>query len=172
MRLSRLLVGTVLAGALACPAPLRAADQDKPQGRTRVRLGGIYVGAGYSRYSGYYPYGFGYPYWRYWGPYWSPFWDYYVPMYYPFHPGFYNGFARGPNMGEVKLKAQPRDASVYIDGAYAGVAADLKTIWLEPGAYNLEVKADSRQFARRIYVLSGKTLRIDAGLASEKEKTP
>ena len=36
-----------------------------------------------------------------------------------------------------------------------------KNLWLEPGAYTLEVKpADRKPFEQRIYVLSGKTLEI------------
>jgi hypothetical protein len=40
-------------------------------------------------------------------------------------------------------------------------------MWLDSGAYNLEVKSDGRSFAKRIYVLTGKTLKIDAELASQ-----
>jgi hypothetical protein len=55
-----------------------------------------------------------------------------------------------------------------LDGAYAGKAGDLKSMWLDPGAYQFEVRQDSRTaFSRKIYVLSGKTLRIDV-----KEATP
>jgi hypothetical protein len=68
-------------------------------------------------------------------------------------------------MGEVKLTSSDQDASVYIDGAYAGPANKLKTLWLDPGAYNLELRDSSGQrFERRIYVLTGKTLQIRAQL--------
>ena len=67
--------------------------------------------------------------------------------------------------GELQLKADPKDAEVYIDGAYAGKAQHLKNIWLEPGAYNLLFSAPGREsFQRRVYVLSGKTLNISAKL--------
>ena len=66
-------------------------------------------------------------------------------MYDPFwssaylHPGLYRGFAyAGPNMGQIKLDA-PKDASVYLDGAFAGTVQKLKSIWLEPGIYELQV---------------------------------
>jgi hypothetical protein len=52
-------------------------------------------------------------------------------------------------------------AQVLLDGALAGEARDLKSIWLEPGAYNLTVRAQARTpFEMRVYVLSGKTLKI------------
>ncbi len=38
-------------------------------------------------------------------------------------------------MGEVKLNTNLKDAEVYIDSAYAGKAGDLKSLWIEPGAY-------------------------------------
>lgn len=143
--------------------PAKTSDSE-PARKTRVRLGNIIVGAGYSRYSGpgwhYYP-GYWSPYyWGAWSPYW---WPYYYDWYAPgFHPGYWNGFSRGPNLGEVRLRAQPA-AGVYIDGAYAGVAKDLKSMWLEPGAYDLEVRDDgAARFKKRIYVLSGKSLRLDA----------
>lgn len=81
------------------------------------------------------------------------------------HPGFYNGFARQPNMGEVKIKLKENDADVFLDSAYAGTIAKLRTIWLEPGAYNLELRSGERMFKRRIYVLSGKTIELRPELA-------
>ena len=167
---------------LACFTPLIAADEDQSKTKTRddassvqyshpsrFRLGGISVGASYSHFSGpfygpYYcgPYGYRPLFWNSFGPYCSPFFDLYA--YSPIgYPGYYPGFARGPNMGEVKLHADDKKAEVFVNGAYAGVAEDLKSMWLEPGAYDLEVRVANRApFNRRVYVLSGKTLKIDA----------
>lgn len=137
-----------------------AADSVQVATTRRVKLGGIVVSAGYTHFSGpYYPYYYGYPY-----AYYSPFydWAWYNPF---FHPGFYDGFSRGPGKGEIRLRTNLDKAEVYLDGAYAGLAADLKTIWLAPGAYNLELKAPQRTpYARRIYILTGKILKIDAPL--------
>ncbi len=156
--------------ALAFSAALAAADDTgkvEVKRHPKVRLAGVTVGAGYSRFSGYYPYWydpFFYPAW--YGPgYW--------PMFYPgfFHPGFYNGFSRGPHMGEVRLDTVVKSAEVYLDGAYAGTAGERRSMWLDSGVYELEVKAASRQpFQRKIYVLTGKTLKITAPLASEERK--
>ena len=68
----------------------------------------------------------------------------------------------------MKLAADPNQAEVYIDGAYAGTADRLKTIWLEPGAYDLSVSHAGREsFHQRIYVLTGKSLKITAKLAPQ-----
>jgi hypothetical protein len=139
-----------------------SSTDDKDQGgsdqhKVHLRLGTIALGAGYSHFSGpaYYPYGYplGWEFsglWFPWGP--DPF----------FAPGY---FVYGSSKGEVKLAAEPRTAEVYLDRAYAGTADHLKNIWLEPGAYDLSLAASGRQdFHQRIYVLSGKSLKITAKL--------
>ncbi len=144
----------------------------------RFRLGGFSFNAGYTRYPDYYPYYSYYPYYpnsfyRSW---------FYEPFYYPaihgwgwqsslmYHPGWYTGFSWQDGMGEIKLRSSIKDADVFIDDALAGKAKDLKTLWLEPGVYNLKVQADQYEpFTIRLYVLSGKTLKIDANLAPQKE---
>ncbi|MDZ4800274.1 MAG: hypothetical protein SGI92_19115 [Bryobacteraceae bacterium] len=118
----------------------------------RVRVGGVSGNFGYMRGGpGYWgsPYGYGF---------YDPFW-YYGSF---AHPGYFGSFAQGPGMGEVKLIGAPKDAMVYVDNAYAGEVRKLKTMWLEPGVYNLEVRDGDRKFTRRIYVLSGKTLDLKA----------
>jgi hypothetical protein len=134
--------------------------------KLRLRFGGFSVGAGYGHFSGpiYYPYAYPYaPFGLYpgdwvgasfWYPGWSP---------YPFYgPG---SFAFNNGRGEVRLTADPRVAEVYIDGGYAGTADKLKSLWLDPGAYDLTVSAAGRvPFHQRLYVLSGKSLKITANL--------
>ena len=157
----------ITAAAFLSPA-LAAEDNDKP--RRRVRLGGVVIGAGYSHWSGAPAFPF-YPRWGFYPGVWAPgYWGLYSPWYDPFymtwlHPGFYNGFARQPNMGKVKIKLNEMDADVFLDSAYAGTIAKLRTIWLEPGAYNLELRSGERMFKRRIYVLSGKTIELRPELA-------
>jgi hypothetical protein len=128
----------------------------------------IALGAGYSHFSrpAYYPYDpylfspFGWEASALWYPYWGP---------YPFLPPGY--FAYGSAKGEVRLAAEPKTAEVYLDHAYAGTADHLKSIWLEPGAYDLSVAANGREdFHQRIYVLSGKSLKITARLAASGPK--
>jgi hypothetical protein len=146
----------LLAGILTVPTAW-ASDDDS---RTRVRLGGVVAGFNYSSGPGWYgPWGYGPGFYRpYWGMY-DPFW---TSSY--LHPGLYRGFASGPNMGQIKLDA-PKEASVYLDGAFAGTVQKLKSIWLEPGIYELQVaNPGGGEFKKKVYVLSGKTLNIRAEL--------
>jgi PEGA domain len=132
--------------------------------KTRVHLGGVTIGAGYTHYGApYYYWPYAYPY--YWGMAGPYMWPYSDNWSLPYPPG---SFAQGYGRGEVKLDSSAKSAEVYIDGAYAGVAQDLKSIWLDPGAYNLELKAEGYQsYTKRIYVLSGKSLTVVARLSPE-----
>lgn len=145
----------------------------QPQHRIHVRLGTVSFGLGYSHFHGpyYYPYGaFGfYPY-RATYPsfptfFCDPFWCAAT-----FLNTVYSGsLAYAENKGEVRLTTDPKTAQVYIDGAYAGTADHLKTMWLDSGAYDLSVSATGRTaFHQRIYILSGKSLKILARLEPAK----
>ena len=126
----------------------------------RIHLRGVSVGVGYSHfsrpyypsfyppyYSGYYP-GF-WPGYYGWDPFWSPYGS----------PLAYN--VRSDDKGEVHLKDASPQSEVYIDGAYAGLVKDLRTLWLAPGAYNVEVRTPNREpVQKKIYVLTGKTLNV------------
>ena len=113
-----------------------------------VRLGSVSVDVGYGYYSGpvwpgYYPPLF-------YGPWFDPF---FVPPVY---------FSPQPDKGRVTLQSRYKDADVYLDGAYAGTTTTLKKFWLAPGVYELEVRLkDQVPVKKRIYVLSGKTLKIN-----------
>lgn len=164
--------GTPAKGADANRADTETNDLPVEKSKVHWRLGTISVGAGYS--SGpYYPYGY-YPFspygyypgdWVYSSfayPLWGP---------YPFYPA--GSFAYNGGRGEIRLIAEPKQAEVYIDGAYAGTADRLKNMWLDPGAYDLTVSSKDREsFHQRIYILSGKSLKITAKLGSDlgKEK--
>jgi hypothetical protein len=72
------------------------------------------------------------------------------------------GLSYRPGLGQIKLSTDVREAEVFLDGSYAGIAKDLKSIWLRPGSYDLEVRPPGRaSFYKRVYVLSGKTLKVD-----------
>lgn len=145
----------------------KTSDSDQDH-KVHVRLGGVSIGAGYISSPfffspfwpyGFYPYSFGY----------SPF--FYDAFYSPFYWPYAGGFAYTPDKGQVKLKVNLKNAEVSLDGAYAGTADHLKNMWLDSGAYNLSVSAPGREpFQQRIYVLSGKTLKIEAKLVPQKEK--
>jgi hypothetical protein len=118
-----------------------------------VWLGTISVGAGYGYYSG--------PYWPgYWAGYYPPpfFGGWYDPWFGPYAPAY---FAPQIDKGQVNLQTSDKNAEVYLDGAYAGQASKLKNFWLAPGVYQLEVRATGQSpQEKRIYVLTGKTLKI------------
>jgi hypothetical protein len=103
------------------------------------------------------------------GVYYSPYcgfgpclWDPWVdPLFWPLAPWPYAGYSTAPNSGKVQLQNAVRGAQVYINRGYAGEADKLKTLELQPGVYELEVRSALSNFQRRIYVLSGKTLKID-----------
>jgi hypothetical protein len=158
-------VGLLLLGSLTA-ATGTIARADSGSGKPHIRFGGFTVGAGYSYVGG--PF-WGYPYWGYntWA--YAP-WALYAPAYYSypgFAPGFYTGFAYAPGFGEIKLKSIPKSATVFIDGAYAGNAAKLKSMWLKPGIYQLRVEDNGQARGRKVYVLSGKSLSVSQ---SELEK--
>jgi hypothetical protein len=139
-------------------------EKESVDHKTRVHLGGIGVSGGYSHFSGYPAYApYGPYYYPFGGLYASMFWDPFWGAYPPFYPAGY--FGAGQGKGEVRLSVDPKNAAVYVDGGYAGTADHLKNIWLEPGAYELRVSAPDRaEFEQRIYVLSGKSVKIDAKL--------
>jgi hypothetical protein len=144
------------------------AEDDSSSGRDHslhlhLRLGLISLGAAYSSFSGpaCYPYDpFFYPL----GCESAAFWFPRLGSYPFFAPGY---FAYGSDRGEVKLAAEPKDAEVYLDRAYAGTADHLRSMWLDPGAYDLSLVANGgKVFHQRIYVLSGKSLKITAKLVT------
>ena len=88
-------------------------------------------------------------------------WGWYAPYYGPYGYGPYVY----PNAGEVKLDTKEKDAEVFINGAYAGTAGKLKSMWMRPGSYELEIRARGRDpYAERIYVVAGKTLHVHPNL--------
>jgi len=152
----------------ATPTPAQPShsnnDQAKPakgditSQRYHLRFGNVSMSAGYISGPIWYPYS-PYGYYPYYGAVFDPFWAPFSPYYYP------ASFAYGVDKGQIELKANPKDAAVYIDGAYAGTVQRLKNIWLDPGAYDLSIRANGREpFQQRVYVLTGKTLNITAKL--------
>jgi len=140
--------------------------------KTHLRLGGIAVSAAYAHFwPGIYPYGF--PYGPFYSPispplWWDPFWGF-SPVVYP--AGY---FSPADGKGKVSLNDAPKNASVYLNGGYAGTVEHLKSFWLDPGVYDLVLSSpDGRRYQQRVYVLTGKTLKIGAKLVkpiTEEEK--
>lgn len=148
----------------AAVTPSKQNDEQSSGRGTHLRLGGITVSAGYAHFwPGIYPYGF--PYGPFYSPisaalWWDPFWGFF-PAGYPI--GY---FSPGDGKGEVRLSDAPKTASVYVNGGYAGTVEHLKSFWLDPGVYDLVLSTpDGREYQQRVYVLTGKTLKIEAKLA-------
>ena len=147
-------------------------DKDEsPRHKSHIHLGTIGFGVGYTRFpAGFFPYyGYG-PYAYGFGPFYTPLaYGYYDPFYGPYYSGMFPGsLGYGADKGEVKLSATGKGAQVYLNGAFAGPADKLKSMWLEPGAYDLAVSSPGqRKFEQRIYVISGKTLKIRAQLNAQ-----
>ena len=99
-----------------------------------------------------------YPAWG-WG--WGPSW--YGPAYWG--PGYYYAPRYAPYMGKVKIHTPDKEASVYVDGGYAGPVAKMKKFSLRPGTHELALKGPggATVFDRRIEVLQGKTTEVYAG---------
>jgi len=97
----------------------------------------------------------------YFGPgYYGP--AYYGPAWYgPLWVGSYGG-QRGPAVGSVKFETKMKDASVYVDGGYAGTVGELKTFHLRPGSHDLELRdRDGNSiFQDRVNVVEGKTIKL------------
>ena len=86
------------------------------------------------------------------GPYWydGPYWGY--------------GYSMPAGMGNVKIQTQIKDGEVFVDGAYAGTTGKTKDMQLKSGAHDIEIRAAGHPtYAVRVYVLSGKTLKISPG---------
>lgn len=139
---------------------VKPATDEHSSHRYHLRLGTVALNVGYISGPLWYPYA-PYGYYPYYGGVFDPFWAPFSPYYYP------ASFPYGVDKGQIELKADPKDAAVYIDGAYAGTVQHLKNIWLDPGAYDISLSASGREpFHQRVYVLTGKTLNINARLAA------
>ena len=88
----------------------------------------------------------------------APFWGaYWGPAYGPYYAF--------PNSGEVKLDTKVKDAQVFINGSYAGLTKDNKTMHLRPGSYNIEIREGGQaRFTQQVYVAAGKTLHLQPEL--------
>jgi hypothetical protein len=106
---------------------------------------GLSIGFGF--YGGYGYYGYGYPY--YYGyPYAYPYVYAYPGYGYAYPPPGYNVSAGAVAYGGLKIQGAPRDAQVFIDGYYAGIADDfdgaLQHLNLQAGPHKVEIHTQDR----------------------------
>jgi len=96
-----------------------------------------------------------------------------VAPYYGFGPGWYGYYGYGPawgpsyvmpyaQTGEVKLITHMKEARVYVDGGYAGLAGKLKHFDLSPGNHNIELRDTTGRnlFHEQVNVIRGRTAEI------------
>jgi hypothetical protein len=94
---------------------------------------------------GFYPWGYAYGgglgiYDGFYGGYYGAYdpWYGFSPVYAPYT-------STSDESGAIRLKVKPSDASVYVDGYYAGVVDDFdgafQRLHLEPGPHRLEIRA-------------------------------
>ena len=97
----------------------------------------IVAGGGYG---GYYPWGYG-------GLGFGGYYGYSDPWYEPYDPyqPVYSGGGYGYD-GALRVKVKPRDASVYVDGYFAGRVDDFDGVFqrlkIEAGPHHVEVRLD------------------------------
>jgi hypothetical protein len=137
IRFSQTIIFAALAASLILPASASA------RGRFGVGLG--FYG-GYGGYYGgpFYPYGY--------GPYGYP---------YGYAGSGPYGYSAGRPLGELHIKSPDGKAQIYINGALAGRAHDLKTLYLAPGTYNIEQRIGSDVQKQHVYVLANRSLKIE-----------
>ncbi len=97
---------------------------------------------------------------RFWGPYYSPFWGPYYPSY-SVHP-----YVRVPLTADVRVEAVPKQAEVFVDGYYAGVASDFdgafKRLHTTPGGHAITLFLPGyRTVTQSIYVRPDSTFKMD-----------
>jgi hypothetical protein len=118
--------------------PLLASAQGRDQRFARP-------GARVEAVPGFYPN----PYWGYnWG--WGePFWGY--GPYYPLD-----------TTGKIKIKDENKYDQVYVNGAFAGRVEKLKSMYLDPGSYDIRIHRNGKELlSRNVYVIVGKTVEIN-----------
>ncbi len=97
------------------------------------------------------------------GPGWG--WGWYGPAWYG--PGWYawwgpGYYYSGPAAGKVKIVANDKDASVYVDGGYVGPVAKAKNLPLQPGIHDVELRDPSGNtfYHESVQVIPGRTIEI------------
>jgi hypothetical protein len=92
--------------------------------------------------------------WAYGGLY-GPYWNNYYWGSYPYWGDW------APYAGKVELETKVKTASVFINGSYAGTSKKMKTMYLSPGTYCIELRASGMpHFAEKVYVVAGKTVHL------------
>lgn len=98
----------------------------------------------------------------YYGPVWYPgFYGGYNPWYGPWYGPAYRP---GPETGNVKIDAEHKGDSIYVDGGFAGRTGELKKFPLRAGNHTIELRdlEGHTFYQEQVHVIAGKTLKIRA----------
>jgi len=86
------------------------------------------------------------------------------PAFYPYYYSYWGQpyYFAARNEGDVKINTHLKDASVYVDGGFAGITGKLKEFSLQPGNHDIQVRdsAGNTLFQNKVQVIVGKTLEI------------
>jgi PEGA domain len=100
------------------------------------------------------------------GPYYSPFWGFYgqYPVG-PYGPYPYYGPVFYDNTGSARLQVSPRNAQVYVDGYFVGVADDFdgtfQRLHVEAGEHELQFYLEGhRPFSQKVLFGRDSTLKV------------
>jgi PEGA domain-containing protein len=146
--------------AIACLGLLSFVPGASAQRHGRVIFGGGFGGPGF--YGG----GFYGPY-SYYGPYYGPYYGW------GYGGGYgYGSYGRSSDMGKVKIKTDLKDASVYVDGGYAGQTNKLKDFPLKTGSHDIELRDHNGNVFHheRIQVLAGRTIEIRPDFQGQQKR--
>jgi hypothetical protein len=148
-----------------------------PRGGSRVIVGAPLRSYYYPYYYGFRPglsigLGFGYPY--YYGAYGYPYYGAYGGYGYGYGGYYPRGYAydgysgRYDDSGGIRIQGAPRNAEVYVDGAYAGIVDDYDGVFqrldLEPGSHEIEVRSGGRPLVYDVNVTPGQTVTLHANV--------
>ena len=65
------------------------------------------------------------------------------------------------DIGSVKIDSHNKEEQVFVNGSYAGLVKDNKTMHFRQGSYNIEIRNGGRaMFSEKVYVTAGKTIHI------------
>ena len=93
-------------------------------------------------------------------------WDWNCPFYSYSYPSNYYQF-----LGQIKLDIDYKEADVFINGALAGESGKLKTMWVYPDNYTIEIRMPGfKVYEEKVFVIAGKTVYIKPIFIPEDEK--
>jgi hypothetical protein len=87
----------------------------------------------------------------------------YRPGYF-WYPGPVGVYSVGPLTGELKLDTNRKDALVYVDGGYLGIAKKFKNFDLKPGNHDIELRDSNGNilYKERVEIVPGRTTEVGA----------